>query len=233
MFKAIMAITVILISIGSGWGEQKLIISIKPGKNYNTIRNMGFLKIIMIPQMAVWLEDGNGKFVANIFVTHKSAKSDWFGGDKIRRPDALPVWSHRMGVQYSDGLYMPDKKHPLPDAVTGATPKAAYTIDWKVPADLPAGKYNLYAEVNNAFDYNSAYREKLPQTNLYYNAYNGQPSVVYKSGITFVSNLSGLKLSLTGHGEVLGRGGSISTNLAEVKEAAQMIDSITVSIESK
>jgi hypothetical protein len=194
---------------------------------------MGFLKMIMIPQTAVWLEDWKGKFITNIFVTHKSAKSDWFGGDKIQRPDALPVWSHRMGVQYSDGLYMPDKKHPLPDAVTGATPKGANTIEWKFPPDFPAGKYYLYAEVNSSYDYNSVYRENLPQTNQYYNGVNGQPSVIYKAGIEAGSKPAVLIMNIIGHGEVQGRDGSVSTNLAEVEEAAQIIESIKILVESK
>src|SRR6185436_9441779 len=64
------------------------------------------------PQIAVWVEDAGGRFVADVFVTRLVGllglgnrpgqallKSD-FRWPYGRRPMALPIWAHRRGKQY-------------------------------------------------------------------------------------------------------------------------------------
>jgi hypothetical protein len=229
--STIVILTLLLTS--NSWSQQKLTISYIPGKYYKNTHKIGLMKLNIIPQMAIWLEDTKGNFVSNIFITEKSAKNDWYGFN-VRRPEALPIWSHKMGVKYSDGLYMPDKKHPLPDAVTGATSNdSAFNREWAIPENLEKGKYYIFSEVNNSFDYNSTYQEDLPKTSQYYNSVNGQPSILYKAEIEIGTIESNNKMEVIGHGEVLGRDGSINSDLSGVDEAVNILQSITVSVKKK
>ncbi len=76
------------------------------------------------PQVAIWVEDTGGNYVGTLFVTKKTATQGWLASvgeglspSEIRRPEALPAWSHRRGVVYPDGLYMPTAAMPVADAV--------------------------------------------------------------------------------------------------------------------
>jgi len=81
-------------------------------------------------QLALWLETPEGEFLDTVYVTGKVGKQGLGNGYmKVGRltvreaPDSLPVWAHARGVRYGESYY-PPKDHPLPDAITGATPKA-------------------------------------------------------------------------------------------------------------
>jgi hypothetical protein len=64
------------------------------------------------PQLAVWLEDADGRFVDTLMVTrlvgsfglgNRPGRTDFLGGYRWpygARPMALPVWAHRRGVKY-------------------------------------------------------------------------------------------------------------------------------------
>ena len=80
--------------------QQVINISYQAGKNYKHTQKLGLIKFTSEPQIAFWLEDSLRKFIRNIYVTKISAKSDWYGGHNVRRPEALPIWSHKMGIQY-------------------------------------------------------------------------------------------------------------------------------------
>ena len=43
----------------------------------------------------------------------------WVEAEK-RYPASLPYWSHKRGIVAEDGLYIPDSKSSLPDAISGA-----------------------------------------------------------------------------------------------------------------
>jgi hypothetical protein len=232
IMKIVLPMLLFMSSIGLS--QQRMVISYQPGNNFKNTYKYGFLAIHVVPQMAFWLEDTNGNFISNIYVTESSAKNEWHGGFNLRRPEALPIWSHKMGVKYKDGLYMPDKKHPLPDAVTGATnTDKKFIKEWDIPSNLVKGKYYIYAEINNSYDYNSTYKEKLPKSNKYYSAVNGQPSLLYKTEIEMGANIINQKMTVIGHGEVLGKDGSIDPDLSGVKEAMQILEYITISTNSK
>lgn len=82
-------------------------------------------------QMALWLEDPQGRYAQTLYVTQDVGQKGlgngfWriFGITLREVPGSLPVWAHRRGVRYGKSYY-PPKSRPLPDAVSGATIKRA------------------------------------------------------------------------------------------------------------
>ncbi len=89
-------------------------------------------------QMAVWIEDGNGKFVKTLFVTWFTGK-----GGYERRPDCLPLWRKAAGV---DGPPTAEV-----DAVTRATQHPGrHSVVWDCTdaagGPVAPGKYVYKAE---------------------------------------------------------------------------------------
>ena len=83
------------------------------------------------PQIAVWLEDTQGNYLSTIYVTHKIATQSWQASGGNRRKEALPHWCYSRGVKYDDGLYLPTKKEPLTDGISGATPHESFDIKFR------------------------------------------------------------------------------------------------------
>ena len=80
------------------------------------------------PLMAVWIEDTSGKYIETLFVAESIGKGVFAHGKEsggkwqqgpLRRPAALPYWSHKRGIREDDGYYIPTPDNPLPDAITG------------------------------------------------------------------------------------------------------------------
>jgi hypothetical protein len=154
--------------------KSRIELSLTAGPEWSHAKWFGPVRVVLTPQIAVWLERDDGRYAATLYVTEKSAKSSW---GAVRRPEALPVWSHARGERYPDGLFMPTKTHPLPDALSGATPKPKkpgdrVSLSFPVPDSLPPGAYRLMVEINNSFDFNAAHPETRGNV-------NGQPSLVY------------------------------------------------------
>ena len=80
------------------------------------------------PQIAIWLEDKDGNYLSTVYVTHKIATQSWLMAGKNRRKEALPHWCYSRGVKYDDGLYLPTKKEPFTDGLTGATPHSGFDV---------------------------------------------------------------------------------------------------------
>ncbi len=147
-------------------------------------------------QMAVWLEDVEGRFVRTIFVTNSTAKGQFYGGrtkanfksfdgkmqgSAYRRVDALPRWSHQRGIQASDGGYAPSVEQSLADAISGATPQGDLRL---LAQTTDTSELVLFLELNVAFDDNAYYSVyDFPDDSLYHGGTGllGQPSVVYKT----------------------------------------------------
>ncbi|GHU69603.1 hypothetical protein FACS1894184_13900 [Clostridia bacterium] len=81
-------------------------------------------------QFAVWVEDANGQFIRTLYATKFTAS----GGYKSR-PDSIPIWVERSGV----------------DGVSGATPQTgAFSCVWDLKDSngitVPQGLYKFYIE---------------------------------------------------------------------------------------
>ncbi len=227
----------------------KLAITVKEGKNWLHSHRMAGTKVTDEPQMAFWLEDTTGAYVATIYVTRKTALQDWqpLPGEKegeIRRPSALPVWAHKHpwgGVQpkalcsachgkHGSGDKS-TKGHPLLDAITGATPKWGFTREWAVPAELKPGKYVVRAEINHFGDFNDAYREDLPMYDPKYSGGrvgSGQPSILWEGAIGIGGAASSTTLKKVGHGHPAGMTGDVYVDLSTLTSALDIVESIKV-----
>lgn len=125
------------------------------------------------PQLALWLENETSGAIRTLFVTYRTAKDDWEG--KSSCPPSLPFWVSRFRKEFGRDRG-PTRQDPLPDAVTGATPKRSFSHAFEVGE----GDWGLYLEVNVSGDYNDHYRKVFTGTR-FEDFGNGQPSLVYRA----------------------------------------------------
>jgi len=204
------------------------------------------------PQVAVWTEDTTGLYKETLFVTKATAKGIFAGGrskenfksldtEKIelsedsyryRRVNALPVWSHKRGVKYEDGLYAPTYENPLPDGMSGATPLSNFILETSVSYTEP---FILKLEFNVAFDDNEYYSEyDFPDDETFHNGTGqlGQPSIILSCQINPLSEQKKL-MQIEGHGHHSGQDGIIYEDLNTITTALEIIDFAVVSFQKK
>lgn len=156
------------------------------------------------PQIAVWIEDGDGKFLETLYVSSKTAK--WVKEGKQDRSDSLSVWSSRVKGSY--------------DTVTGATVSEKGSVYRK---SAFSSKVVVFAEVNNSFDYNEFYTKKN-------SGVNGQPSLIYSAEVDF-SNKKTYNLKLVGCGSVGKSDPLINRDLSKITTAKEIIKKVMVKSE--
>ncbi|MEM7381460.1 MAG: DUF4405 domain-containing protein [Bacteroidota bacterium] len=203
------------------------------------------------PQMAIWLESLEGEYLSSLYVTHATAKGTFSGGrtkenfksfdakpggsKEYRRVDALPVWSHKRGVQQVDGLYAPSTEHPLVDGISGATVSGSFRL--KSSFGEYADKLRLRLEINVAFDDNKYYSEyDFPEDEVFHNGTGqlGQPSVVYESLIHLGDdNKTYYLMDLIGHGHHSAQTGSIYADIERLTTAKNIVERILVKVYRK
>ncbi|MEM7085217.1 MAG: hypothetical protein AAF489_03495 [Bacteroidota bacterium] len=196
------------------------------------------------PQMAVWVEDTEGNYIETLFVSKATAKGLFFGGRSkenfktfdtqkeasgdFRRVDALPVWSHKKGKVYADGMFAPPSNDPLPDAITGAT----ITDNFKLLSSIRSfSKFRLKIEINVAFDDNEFYSEfDFPDDEIFHNGTGqlGQPSIIFDAEIDMNDGKKYYLMELVGHGHQSGQTGDIYTDLSKLTTAKQIVERIVV-----
>lgn len=188
------------------------------------------------PLMAVWLEDADGNYLQTLYVAESIAKGIYGHGDKstgkwmpgpIRRPATLPVWAHKRGVKEADGLFIPTQETAIPDAYTGATPPAHFVLLAKADKPLP-GKFNLYFEINQTWDWNEYWtNNKYPGDTDYKTSC--QPALVYHTEISG-PEYDTKNLELIGHSHYNGSDGSITTDLSTITTAKEIASGISVRV---
>jgi len=186
------------------------------------------------PQMAFWLADAEGTFVTTFYVTRRTGKQSWRGGaftgkkrDEMRRPSALPVWGHARGVQAEDGVYLPTRDEPLPEAETGATPRGGFSKQFDLPEGLAPGTYHVYAEVNQSLDWNETYRVDLPEDDPHYSGGeygSGQPSLIWRATIEVGGAVQHVHMELIGHGHPSGADGEVFDDLSKHTTALKVVE---------
>lgn len=198
---------------------DRIELSLTAGPEWSHVKWFGPARLVLTPQIAVWLEDDSGRFVADLFVTGKAGKSAW---GKVRRPEALPVWSHARGRRYADGLFMPTRDEPLPDALSGPTPKAKKAGDEiRLSFALPAGAApgsRLLVEINSSFDFNAAFPERKGDV-------NGQPSLVYSAALG-APGADYAAAAVLGTGHPAGADGSVKPGSAGLDGALRIAERI-------
>ncbi len=171
------------------------------------------------PQLAVWLEDEQGRYVKTLYVTQKAGGLSWFLAPKEGRPESLPVWYHASKHDSKKSVAQnssPEKKEI--DAVTSATPKGGLVINQKIDD----ASCMIKVEVNASFDYNSTWTKKN-------SGVNGQPSLVYQALLP-AGQKEEVALELVGSGSIDGSDGSVHKNVAGIDSAKTIVRNINVSI---
>lgn len=187
------------------------------------------------PLFAVWVEDLSGNYIQTLYVARSVATSVFNYGDPsggnwtngvVRRPAALPYWSHKRGVQAEDGLYMPSPQYPIPDAYSGATPKNSSIINTKLDQEGPESFYVLL-EINQPWDWNDYWtNNKFPDDDEYKTS--SQPAIVYRTLVTLDQGKAKFQMEALGHSHYSGKDGSLVEDLSTLTTALQIIDKVTV-----
>lgn len=183
------------------------------------------------PQIAIWTEDTEGHYLSTIYVTHKIATQTWQAAGGNRRKEALPHWCYSRGVKYEDGLYLPTKKSPLTDAVTGATPKGSFDV--KLTPTGKIKKFIVKVEINHSTDWNDAYPKSAQQGDSNYSGGkegSGQPALVYAAEVNLTSGEKEFQLNLIGHSSPDGSDGGITTDISSITTALNIVKSITINL---
>lgn len=188
------------------------------------------------PLMAVWTEDTAGNYLQTLYVAESIAKGVFGYGDKssgkwmpgpIRRPAALPVWSHSRGIKETDGLYVPTQETAIPDAYTGATPPSSFILFARTDIPLPDMFY-VYFEINQTWDWNNYWtNNKFPGDEEYKTSC--QPALVYRAPMSCNNDQRTEELELTGNSHYNGENGEIYDDLNTITTAKNITKSIIVS----
>lgn len=219
-------------------------ISVRAGAHYESAPQPLFLGLTYtsIPQMAFWVEDEEGRFLDTLYVTRALSSAgfqstDILSDEVIRRPEALPVWSHRRGVTYGDGLAIPLPEDRDLDGVTAPTPPGHYdlltTVDSVVRnAGEPPRRFRLFMEVNRSYDFNAHWHpERFPDDPIYSGSgSSGQPSLVYMAEVDLDGGDRYLLLRPIGHGHHSGADGALTESLDGFDTALELVGPVLVEV---
>lgn len=190
------------------------------------------------PLMAVWVEDTSGHYIETLYVSESIGKGIFQHGDKstghwqagaVRRPAALPYWGHQRGIQAEDGLYIPSQANPMPDAITGPTPKGSFTLQSKSSNSTPQ-VFRILLEINQSWDWNEYWTNNKYPEDVDYKT-SSQPSVVYAATIDQSSPEKDYDLLPIGHGHYAGKDGSLTTDLSTLTTALSIANSVKIHLE--
>jgi len=183
------------------------------------------------PTLAIWVEDQQGNYLQELYVSQKLAREEFINFNNQRRPEALPVWSHKRGIQAADGLFAPSKENPIADGMTGATP----TTNWILQSHIvsPVDSIRVFMEINQSFDWNAHYNPNAFPDDLVYSGPGkvGQPALIYATEILNLQQPLLEQMKLLGRAHHSGQDGAIRSDLAHMTTALNMVERILVEIQ--
>ena len=221
---------------------QEIKIKVIKGKKYEhklkIINWLPFIRVTNQPQIAIWIEDLDGKYLETLYVTQGVAKQDWKKApsdptpkEEIRRPESLPHWAHQRGIKYKDGLYLPTRDKPLIDAVTSATPTNSFELDSKIKAERE--QVIVKAEINHSGDFNDFYHKNLDSDSDYYGGGkwgSGQPAVIYAKKINLTDTEQRYSLEIIGHSSPNGDNGKVYPDILKLTTAKRIVEEIIINL---
>lgn len=190
------------------------------------------IKIKNPPQVAIWLEDTKGNYLSTVYATRKIATQSWLAAGGNRRKEALPHWCHARGVIYEDGLYLPTKKEPLTDGISGATPKGSFDV--KLSPSSTLKQFVVKIEINHSTDFNRCYPKSAEEGDAHYSGGkkgSGQPAVVYGAYVDLSSGQKSFEADLIGHSSADGSSGDLSEDLSGLTTALRIVKRITIHVQ--
>ena len=206
----------------------KIIINFKKGKSHNH------------PLMAFWVEDMEGNYVQSLYVAQSIAEGYYRHGDAssgrwqpgpLRRPAALPYWGHKRGIKAADGYYIPTQDDPMPDAVTGATPKADFILTtFTIGKELK--EFKIMMEINQSWDWNQYWHNnKFPDDDNYKTS--SQPALVYEAVVNINNLQPEYNMQAIGHSHWSGANGNLYDDLSTITTALDIADTVTILINNQ
>ena len=195
-------------------------IKVTKGPHWTNIHKMGPFKANVLPQIVVWIERRDAKFIDTLYITGAYSKPKSHMGKLSKGTlfwkEYFPAWSVRM--------VSADKKLPLEenadfDAVTSATPQSSFTLNTKLLSNTEP--FVLYVELNKSTDTNAVFTEENYE-------WVGQPSIIYSCEIA--STKGGIEYTLKpiGYGDI-NKENSINHDLTNIDTALKIIKEIKVS----
>ncbi len=220
-----------IIELDKAIGNQKISVELKKGDAFQ------------YPLFAIWTEDSTGNYIETLYISRVISSSTFDFGKKVgenwesaivRRPEALPYWSHKRGIEASDGLFVPLNGAPDLDAVSGATPTSNFIVKSKSNIDKNSD-YRILVELNQSYDWNEYYtKDKFPNDKIYSGSGQvGQPSLIYATEINRI-DLQSTKhkiMNLIGHGHHSGKNGKLYKDVSQITSAKNIAERIIVTLE--
>ncbi|MDR2920308.1 MAG: DUF2271 domain-containing protein [Tannerella sp.] len=189
------------------------------------------------PQIAMWIEDLDGKYIRTLYVTHKAGTKSWQGNKGNPRKEALPCWNYArlpiaLDQEIPDGYTGATTPAEIFDAVTGATPCGNFDVKMRSISDFK--QFVVKIEINHSTDWNDYYPEDAEEGDANYSGGDdgsGQPAVVYAATIDLDSDVKQYAATLTGHSSPDGSNGNVYSDLSTLTTATQIIKQITIKIQ--
>jgi len=208
----------------SGQGDN-LEIKLYTGKHHN------------YPTFSFWIEDIEGNYIETLFVTKYLASGIYGYGSlgegkwdnkpgEARRPATLPYWLHKRGIKADGETYLPTPQQPVPDAITGATPKANFLLQTKSTEKLPQ-RFRLMMEINQPWDWNEFWNNSRYPDDTDYKS-SCQPALIYAVTVDQSKNDSEFFLNPIGHAHYAGKDGDLYTDLSTITTAKEIVYKVSV-----
>ncbi len=171
------------------------------------------------PQMALWIENLDGSEVKTLWVSSRLARGVWVG--KVVCPTALPYWISRRDIEKGGGL--PSFLKPLPDGITGATPKEVLKVYASVE---PGSEWKYFLELNVSGDYNDSFKANQMNGSPDPDG-NGQPSLIYSGFIKAIPSWADTS-SILGRSEQMKPSSQLNPDLSGFTTAHRVLRELTV-----
>jgi hypothetical protein len=192
------------------------------------------------PLMAIWVEDTAGKYLQTLFVAESIGKGVFRHGDatrglwmpgEIRRPAALPRWSHQRGIRAADSLYLPTPDDPVADAYTGPTPDRSFILHTRL--DQPGiRQFTVWFEINQTWDWNKYWtNNKFPEDAEYKSSC--QPALVYSVRVDLDDGKDEYIMQVAGRSHHSGASGALYDDLETMTTALHIAEKIAVRVKEK
>ncbi len=191
------------------------------------------------PTFAIWVEDLEGGYIETLFVTEYVATGLYGNADRgdgtwdnkpgeAQRPATLPYWLHKKGYLGEEEL-LPKPEHPMPDAITGATPKGDFKLKTVATSQLPE-KFRVMMEINQTWDWNEYWHNNLYPENADYKS-SCQPALVYAVRVDKNETDTEYFLNPIGHSHYDGGNGKLFTDITTLTTAKDIVHKVSVTIE--
>ena len=202
---------------------HSITVDVTAGEQWSSRMKAGPFIFNVLPQMVLWTEDADGKFIETLYITgadfkkmRHAAKNE---NEAVFFAECLPYWALKMS---GGGGSLPSKKNPYPDTVTSATPMADFTL--RTSARKGQAAFFVFAEINKSDDKNSSFTKDN-------NDWAGQPSLIYSAAISANDKGRAVRMKLLGHGGMLGDKPEIYKDLSGFDTALEQIRTIDVTVE--